>query len=110
VTNLAMLEARAEEKRQRLNRTLHSLESRATVLGLADDIIARAGGAPRASEIVAALRRNPLLAIGLVVCAGMLVVEVSKSRKNRILNGRARSSAVRRPLTTLDEKESHYGN
>ena len=89
MSDLAELEARAEEKRKRLNRTLDKLESRATLLGLADDVIARSGGAPRANEIMDALRRNPLLAIGLAVCAGLLIVEVNKVRRARILNDRS---------------------
>ena len=106
MSSLPELEARAEEKRRRLDRTLDRLEERATLSGLADDIIARSGGAPRPSEIMDALRRNPFLAIGLAVCAGLLVVEISRARRARILNGR--SNANRAPLSPLDQdKESH---
>jgi len=107
VSGLPELEARAEEKRRRLDRTLDRLEERATLSGLADDILARSGGLPQPREIMEALRRNPFVAIGLAVCAGLLVIEINRARRGRILNGR--SNAARTPLSTLDEnKESHH--
>jgi hypothetical protein len=96
MTDLAQLEATADEKRLRLTRTLRSIEKRATLSGLADSVIARTGGAPRSGEIVEALRRNPILAVGLALCAGLLVFEVSKVRKLRMLNGRHRHTVPAR--------------
>jgi hypothetical protein len=99
MTDLAELEAVADEKRLQLGRTLRSLEKRATLLGLADDIIARTGGAPNSGDIIAALQRNPILAVGLALCAGLLVIEVSKVQKLRMLNGRHRHTVPARTDT-----------
>jgi hypothetical protein len=111
VTELTELQAKADEKRARLGRTLRNLEKRATLLGLADDIIARAGGAPRSSEIGEALRRNPILAVGVALCAGLLIVEVNKVRKSRMLNDRGRPRAHHASLSATDQtEESHHAS
>jgi hypothetical protein len=110
VTDLARLQAQADEKRARLARTLRSLEKRATFFGLVDDVIVHTGGAPRADDLIAALRRNPFLAIGLAVCTGLLVLEVNKVRKHRRINGRGRSPGRTAHLLTPSEtKEPHHG-
>jgi hypothetical protein len=96
MSDLARLEAAAEEKRARLTRTLRNIEKRTTFLGLADEVIARSGGAPDSGEIIAALRRNPILAAGLALCAGLLIIEVNRIRKQRVINGRGRLSFARR--------------
>ena len=93
MSDLARLEAAAAEKRARLARTLRNIEKRTTLLGLADDVIARNGGAPASGEIVEALRRNPILAAGLALCAGLLIIEVNRIGSN--CNQRSRAAFFR---------------
>ena len=84
-------------------------EGSSSGVGLIIEVMGRRSNAVLVSEdgtIMDALRRNPFLAIGLAVCAGLLVVEISRARRARILNGR--SNANRAPLSPLDQdKESH---
>src|SRR4051812_44832186 len=79
MNKVARLEAEANAKRSRLEATLRRLEERTTLLGLVEDVAERAG-ALSPSEIAAALRRNPLLAAGLVLCIGLLAIDVSRMR------------------------------
>ena len=82
MTELARLQAKADEKRDRLGRTLRTLEERATLLGLADDMHRPRRRRRRTPmTFVEALRRNPFLAAGLAICAGLLVLEVNQSRQ-----------------------------
>jgi hypothetical protein len=94
VNTLAALEADADAKRLQLEETLRNLEKRATLLGLADDIIARAG-APTSGEIIEALRRKPVLALGLALCVGLLALEVGKTRRYRQLRNRGPREVAR---------------
>jgi hypothetical protein len=89
VTEIAKLEADANAKRSRLEHTLRTLEKRATILGLVDDIVARSG-APTSAEIVQTLRRNPVLAAGLALCIGLIAIEAMRARKRLPHNDRHR--------------------
>jgi hypothetical protein len=91
VTNLAKLEADADAKRSRLENTLRSLEERATFPGLVDNVIARIG-APTSAEVAEALRRNPLLAAGLALCAGLIAIEVVRARRAKPIRSRSRQT------------------
>jgi hypothetical protein len=106
VTDIAKLEADANAKRSRLEHTLRTLEERATVLGLVDDIIARSG-APTSAEIIQTLRRNPLLVAGLALCVGLIAIEAMRARKRLSLNDRHRpgSSQARGSITSSPMKE-----
>lgn len=83
MSNLTQLEAEAEAKRLRLERTLGRLEQRASFESLVDEVIARSG-APTPNEVADVLRRNPALAAGLALCVGLIAWEVVKARKRRV--------------------------
>jgi len=97
VSNLVKLEADAETKRLRLEETLRSLEKRATFLGVVDEAIALSG-APRSGEVADVLRRNPVLAIGLALCLGLIAIEV---RRSRTAIGRRNRHGVAQPRNAL---------
>jgi hypothetical protein len=99
VSNLVKLEADAEAKRLRLEETLRSLEKRATFLGVVDEAIALSG-APRSGEVADVLRRNPVLAIGLALCLGLIALEVRKSRRQGAI-GRRNRHGVAQPRNAL---------
>ena len=111
MNEIAKLQAKADESRERFRRTLRTLEERSTLLGLADDMLARVGAAPHSNEILEALRRKPLLAVALAVCGGLLVMEVHQVRQTRLPDSRrrkiARSTALLNP--PRHTKESHHG-
>jgi len=111
MNEIAKLQAKADESRDRFRRTLRALEERSTLMGLADDMLARVGGAPHPNEILEALRRKPLLAVALAVCGGLLVMEVNQLRQARLPDGRRRKVPRRTALLNPPRhtKESHHG-